>query len=311
MTKVSIIVPIHNSAEYLADCLASIERQTLRDIEVLCLDDASTDDSAALCREFSRCDDRFKLVSFPENIGVSATRNKGIELAQGDFLLFMDSDDWYPGDTTVERLYKGAVDHGVAIAGGEMSEVDQNTGKMRIDYTDDPHLQLYNFDKEGVIEYRDWQGDYGFTRFIYERSLINDNNIRFPDLIRHEDPIFFVKAMIAAGRFYAIPEPVYRYRVFHKSYVLSQEAVDDAVEACIELIEIADAHGLKTLRGYVVGTLTWYLTTQAPDVLARIDEVYQSHSYRLGYAMLAPYRALKATVGFIKRAVTGGGNKLD
>lgn len=289
MPRVSIIIPIHNSGDYIAECLASIERQTLRDIEVLCLDDASTDDSAAVCRAFAESDDRFKLIEIDENIGVSATRNKGIDLARGEFLLFMDSDDWYPYDYTVEHLYRAAVDHGARIAGGEMCEIDAETGFAKTDYREDGHLALYNFDEEGMIDYRDWQGDFGFTRFIYEKSLIEDNAIRFPDLIRHEDPVFFVKAMIAAGRFYALPEVVYSYRINYKPFELSAQAVDDAVEAHAELLALAQQHGLDTLKGYVVESLRWYLTEHSPEVKQRIAEIYDSWTYRLGSVLIAPY----------------------
>lgn len=289
MPSVSIIVPIHNSGEYLAECLASIERQSFSDIEVICIDDASTDDSLAVCEMFAASDPRFKVVALEKNVGASGARNRGIDLAQGDYLLFMDADDWYPFDYTVEHLYRAAVDHGARIAGGEMSEVDAETGKIREDYRDEGHLALYNFDESGMVDYRDWQGDFGFTRFIYQRSLIEENGIRFPALIRHEDPVFFVKAMIAAGRFYALSEVVYRYRICYKSSALSERALDDAVEAHVELLLLAEEHNLQKLRGYVVESLRWYMATQSPEARAMLDNVYDSWTYRLGNVLISPY----------------------
>ena len=91
--KVSIIVPVYNVERYLEQCLESLAGQTLSDIEVLCLDDGSTDASPRMLDEFAQKDSRFH-VSHRENSGVAHTRNVGIELAQGDFVLFVDSDDY-------------------------------------------------------------------------------------------------------------------------------------------------------------------------------------------------------------------------
>lgn len=280
MPRVSIIVPVYNAGPYVAECLASIERQTLDDIEVICIDDASADDSLAICQCFAAEDARFVIVSLPENEGAAAVRNRGIEMARGDYVLFMDADDWYPSDSTVELLYRAAADHGMNVAGGQMCEVDAETGKERVDFGDDGHLSLYNFDEEGVVAYRDWQGDFGYTRFIYNRALLVDNGIRFPNLIRHEDPVFFVKAMLAAGEFYALPVPVYCYRVNYKPIRFSKKALEDAVDAHVELLMLAQEADLQQLKKWVVESLCWYLTL----------DVYQSTTYRLGDAIARPYR---------------------
>lgn len=292
MPLVSIIVPVHNMGSYVAECLSSIECQSLRDIEVLCIDGASSDDSLALCRAFAEQDARFKVISLDCNVGAAGARNRGLEIAQGDFVMFMDADDWYPADTTVERLYRAAVDHGARIAGGQMCEVDAKTGRARTDYRDEDHLSLYNFDGDGMVSYRDWQGDLGYTRFIYERSLLEENNLRFPALCRYEDPVFFVKTMLAAGEFYAIAEPVYCYRVNYKPVELSREAVGDAVEAIVELLVIAQENDLQKLKGWLVDSLQWYLAY----------DVYHSSTYRLGDALAAPLRKLKALAGRVAPA---------
>ena len=91
--KISVIVPIYNVSNYLEECLKSISSQTLKEIEVILINDGSTDNSKYICEEFLKKDKRFKLYN-QENIGLGETRNKGIEIAKGEYLSFVDSDDY-------------------------------------------------------------------------------------------------------------------------------------------------------------------------------------------------------------------------
>lgn len=89
---ISVIVPVYNSGQYLWNCLSSIAEQTYTDLEIICVNDGSTDNSADILKEFSQQDHRFHVVN-QENLGVSAARNRGLELARGEFITFVDSDD--------------------------------------------------------------------------------------------------------------------------------------------------------------------------------------------------------------------------
>ena len=100
---VSIIVPIYNSEKYLNDCLKSIQKQTYHNIEILLIDDGSQDNSLVICEEVGVLDDRIKIYH-QENQGVSAARNRGIELAKGKYILFIDSDDMII-DNMVEQMF--------------------------------------------------------------------------------------------------------------------------------------------------------------------------------------------------------------
>lgn len=258
MSKVSIIIPMHNSVEFLAETLASVEMQTLDDIEVICVNDASSDATMDVYRLFAGEDPRFKCIEFAENKGVAEARNAALCAADGEYIAFIDDDDWYPEPTTLEKLYRAASEHNAPIAGGSFSEFDNRTNRVTENYSGKGHLSCFTFTEEGRVEYRDWQGDFGFQRFIFKRSLIEEHHLRFPQLIRHEDPVFLVRAMVAAGWFYAIPDVVYRYRFHHKPRMLSQEAIDDAFEAIAEILAIAYNNGYETLRAYQVELLKVY-----------------------------------------------------
>lgn len=101
--KISVIVPVYNTEAYLGDCLESIARQTYQNLEVLIIDDGSTDGSPSICQEFSQSDERFRYIR-QTNAGQSAARNRGMREASGKYLAFIDSDDWWDGDI-LETLY--------------------------------------------------------------------------------------------------------------------------------------------------------------------------------------------------------------
>ena len=93
LNKVSVIVPVYNTSKYLTQCLDSLINQTLRDIEIVCLNDGSTDKSLDILNEYAQDDDRIKVYSQP-NAGLSATRNNALNYVTGDYLMYLDSDDW-------------------------------------------------------------------------------------------------------------------------------------------------------------------------------------------------------------------------
>ena len=104
---VSIIVPCHNAAPYLKECLDSLLAQTLREIEIICIDDGSRDETADILREFAAKDARVRPIFFEKNRGVSCARNAGLAAAQGECIGFCDADDWVDADM-YEQLYRAA-----------------------------------------------------------------------------------------------------------------------------------------------------------------------------------------------------------
>ena len=102
--KISVILPVYNVAQYLDSCLKSVIRQTLNEIEIICINDGSTDNSLEILKEFSRNDSRIIVIT-QENAGAGAARNKGLSLAKGKYLSFLDADDFFE-PTMLEDAYK-------------------------------------------------------------------------------------------------------------------------------------------------------------------------------------------------------------
>ncbi len=100
---ISIIIPVYNAEKYLSECIDSVINQTLKDIEIICIDDGSSDSSNSILKKYCNNDSRIKIIT-TENQGVSAARNLGIEIASGEYIMFVDSDDWIDINTC-EEMY--------------------------------------------------------------------------------------------------------------------------------------------------------------------------------------------------------------
>ena len=201
---VSVIIPVYNQASFLVECLESVLAQTLREVEVICVDDGSTDGSGRMLDEYAARDPRVKVIH-QANAGPGPARNVGMDVAQGEFIAFMDSDDRYPGEDTLERMYAEAKSSGVEVCGGGLELLGPNGRETSFS----GRYAGNTFAETKTMDYADYQYDFGFTRFIYARRLLESAGLRFPALRYFEDPPFFVRAMAAAGKFRALAFPTY------------------------------------------------------------------------------------------------------
>jgi GT2 family glycosyltransferase len=251
MPKVSVIIPVYNVERYLGECLDSVLGQTLKDIEVICVDDGSMDGSAKILAEYAARDARVKVMR-QENSGSGVARNLGMGAAKGRFLAFMDPDDFYPAADVLEKLLSAVEGSGCRVAGGRLQVVSGNEpGAKRAQAAWD---WTGRFPPCGKVRYRDFQAPWGYTCYLYDRELICGNGIAFPAFKRFQDPPFFVRAMLAAGTFCAIPDCVYCYRVGEKK--VDWKGDGGALQAEREkgyaaTLELAEANSLERLADLV------------------------------------------------------------
>lgn len=244
MPKISVIVPVYNMEKYISECLDSVLQQTLTDIEVIVINDGSTDASLKIIQEYQKNDNRIIIIN-KENAGVGAARNDGIKVATGEFLAFMDPDDMYVGNEALFHCYETAKREGVSIVGGKTvflyqdgstkEEVEKRVGNIIIS-------------ANGMTEYKNYQYDYGYVCFIYKRNLVVDNHIFFPLYSRFQDPPFFVKAMIVAERFYALDEPMYLYRQLPGATKLSVTKTVDFLQGIMDNLRVSKENNLALLH---------------------------------------------------------------
>ena len=252
--KISVIIPVYNVEKYLAECLDSVINQTLKEIEILCINDGSTDGSAEILEQYAKKDERIKVFN-QENLGAGSARNVGIKQAQGDFLAFLDSDDVYPSNDVLEVLFNSAKENKVLIAGGEFAYLENGSLKTEYLETEDG----FGFNQEGKIKYQDYQFDYGYYRFIYDRSFLLKNNLVFPNYARFQDPPFFVKAMYQAKEFYAIKKLTYAFRIGHKDIKWNSKKANDALCAMRDNFKFAYENNLEKLNNYTFERLKQHL----------------------------------------------------
>lgn len=250
--KVSVIIPVYNMEKYLKCSLDSVMRQDLADMEIVCINDGSTDRSLEILNKYQEQDQRFVVIN-QENQGVAKTRNLGISRASGKYVAFLDPDDFLPDSDIVSALYQAAENNDVLIAGGEFSDIDRE-GRINRQYGST--LKGYIFEKEGIIKYTDYQFDYGYHRFVYNREFLVREGLFFPELIRFQDPPFMVRAFTRAEKFFATKKITYCYRMNYRPISWNKERVEALLEGLHMNINWASQHGFTDLMDLTVKRMT-------------------------------------------------------
>jgi glycosyltransferase involved in cell wall biosynthesis len=221
MMKVSVIVPVFNVAPYLRRGLDSLVNQTLREIEIICIDDKSTDDSLDILREYAGRDNRIKLIELPQNQGVAVARNAGMKIAAGEYIGFMDPDDYVDLDW-FEKLYAGAVESGADITAGNIRMTEFN-GRVKL--------------------YTDWLAQVAANKFkfsyvlwcaIYRADMVRENKLENPaGVITSQDTVFAIKCAVIANKIHAVPDTFYNY-IRMPGSISSEFFAPDKVQAKID-----------------------------------------------------------------------------
>lgn len=201
---ISVIVPIYNSAPYLRKCLDSVAAQTHSALEILLVDDGSCDSSAEICREYTRRDSRFRLLQLEQNSGLSAARNRALEIASGEWIGFVDSDDYIEPDQ-FEFLLQQARESGadISICGWlEHSEDRATPGGWQ-------GQPILSRDQALEALLQDSSMPSFVWNKLWKRAVIGD--LRFPEGHIYEDVDFAWRAFRKAERIAARPEPKYHY----------------------------------------------------------------------------------------------------
>lgn len=216
MDKISVIIPIYNREKYIRKCLESILNQTYNNIEVICVDDKSTDSSLSICKEYAQNDNRVKVVALEKNQGVSNARNTGIINATGEWIAFVDSDDYIDVNMFFDMI-KAADETGVDIVLSDLDMFSQGKHQdMKISlepdniYTKDEIRKyiLPRFSYEGT----DNLGLFAFSTKLYKKQIITDNRIVFDTSIAYEeDKLFVIEVLANCNSLYYIPKAYYKY----------------------------------------------------------------------------------------------------
>lgn len=201
---ISIIVPIYNVDAYLYRGIQSLMGQTLKNIEIICIDDASTDSSYSVIENLAQKDKRIKLIKNDQNMGVAHTRNLGLKIATAEYVAFLDPDDWFDLDF-LEKLYNKATKEDLDIVKADIKEAyfDGSYKELKSN-----KLIIKAIENNQLIssEY-----NHGFGASIYKKDYLETNNITFPNLSNGEDIVFLLKAVCLTTKIGCVANTYYNY----------------------------------------------------------------------------------------------------
>ncbi len=204
MVKVSIISPVYKVAPYIGECIQSLKAQRFQDFEVLFVDDHSPDDSIAVARAAVGEDARFRFLRTPQNGGPGAARNVGIELAQGEYIAFIDSDDvWHP--EFLSKMLEAAQGNDLTYC-----QLQYRGGNREGEVFRNPVLPTGIFSPERKKFFLKRFVTFSVC-FLFRRKFLMENDLRFPTLRNSEDTHFLTRCLLLAQTIACVDVPLYYY----------------------------------------------------------------------------------------------------
>ena len=219
MAEISVVIPVYNAQQYISECLESIIFQTFDDLEIVCVNDGSTDESSKIISDYAKKDSRVRLIN-QKNSGASAARNTGIECSFSPYLAFVDADDIIAHDA-FEKMYFSLTKNEADYVFCRMLQFDSLTRAV---------LDISQFDFSSIIK-TDCFNEESMPDFLYttlsesacdkmfRRSFLLQNNLYFLENIIFEDIPFFSKLYLAARKIAFVDEKLYKYRQHHGSSI--------------------------------------------------------------------------------------------
>lgn len=248
--KVSIIVTSYNDAKLLPRCLDALLGQTLKEIEVIGVNDASSDGTLKVLKRYAKQDTRVKYVDNPENIGLAASRNRGIEQATAPFLMFCDADDYYE-PTMCEDMYQAITKSKADFALCEIRVTYNAHAEMKL--SDDNYYSLKYHGLQRIDRNIIYNTDLSSTDKIFRKATLDKYHLEFPEGKRFEDAYFCVAYFCVSQTAFFLNKQLYNY-IRHAGSIMSQTwSKDTADDHAIDHLHIAfmlydflDQHELLT-----------------------------------------------------------------
>lgn len=262
---ISVIVPVFNMEQYLKQCLDSVTMQTFEHIEIICIDDGSTDNSPAILAEYAARDSRIIIHTQP-NAGLSAARNAGLRIARGEWITGLDSDDWLEKDA-YEYFYKNLPLDGTKLAVVGLDCIEHETGKV---------LWKARIPAKGLVKMEPsvLQIDAWFPNKFWHRSLVCDGDVRFQEGVWFEDIPFWHMIAPYQSHILFLPEVKYHYRRAQKgNSIINQSATRDTRSNSLVLnSEAVLKYRLKhPLPDNMVSTDLWMLENSYSNYIQRFN----------------------------------------
>ena len=198
-------MPVFNDEKYLEESISTIINQTINDIELICINDGSTDNSLNILNQLKKKHDFIKIYS-QYNQGSGKARNLGIKKAKGEYIAFLDSDDRFVDKDALEKMYNAAVKHNADMVSANLKGI---TVKNELVNNNDG---VERFTEEKIISGSEYGIPYAFYKNIFKRSFINEHQFKFPDLKRGQDPVFLSEIISKVDKIPVLPIDLYGFR---------------------------------------------------------------------------------------------------
>ncbi len=293
MIKISVILPVYNNENDLGQCMESVWNQTLKELEIICVDDGSTDDSLKILKEYSEKDPRIQLFH-QKNQGAGAARNTALEHARGKYIAFLDADDSYADTDALERMFHTCEKFRIPICGCRWVYKAYKDGTRK-------KAGLFKESEKKMLSYRDCQMHDFYQSYIFERKFLAENKIRFPLYRRYQDPPFLVKAAYGAETFAVEDVILYCYRIPERTTRFDTKKTADMLRGILDNLVFARQHGLDILFRNTVKHLYSYTDiiydNVSPDnleilkLLIQADEIINSAA-GTAYCVIKPLRTV-------------------
>lgn len=290
---VSIIIPIYNMEQYLEECLLSVQKQSLKEIEIICIDDGSTDSTPQILQRLSVKYNNIKIYN-QNHQGAGKARNFGMQQSNGKYIAFLDADDFYYDEHALRKIIEYCDKKQLNICGSYRMSLTDGV------CNDTDLLKDFNIERETILKYEDFQYDFDYQSFVFRREFLNIHHLQFPDYRRYQDPPFFVEAMILAKSFGVVPTRLYCYRYGHQDANVIINGVTDILQGITDVLNISIRCNFKKLYEITIYRLnvTFYHTitkSMSDEVLKRliqISEITQKSVYDTEIVILEQIRAL-------------------
>ena len=209
MVKVSVIMPVYNDEEFINNSINSILKQTLKDIEIICIDDGSTDNSLKILTDLKNKYNFIKVLS-QKNKGAGKARNAGLNIATGEYIAFLDSDDIFIDKNALEEMYNYGIEENSVIVSANIKKLTNN--EKITNHHVYKSKRCYYCDEKKIIPSKNYGIPWYFYKNIFKRSFLVENNINFPNLKRGQDPVFLSNVLVKTEEIATIPLYLYGYR---------------------------------------------------------------------------------------------------
>ena len=245
MPKLSIIVPVYNVENYIEKCLDSLINQTLKDIEIICVDDCGTDNSIDIVKQYIQQDNRIHLVRHETNKGLGAARNTGLKYVTSDFVAFIDADDYLEVDA-----YEKATAHMTSdidlVCFGIQTEGNKNPARQA---SDDSYYKIRYTGKTPITQDILYTTDVSSCNKIFKKSLIDKLNISYPEGLRYEDNFFFYTYCMQISNIFFMQEKFYHYvrrenSIMDQTFIHQKQVSIDHTTIGIKLYQYMKEHQL-------------------------------------------------------------------